>query len=57
MRSITAAGISLIVVEQDIVQLLRVARRVYCLHKGRIALHGEAKVLTREKISAAYFGA
>ena len=36
--------------------MLKVARRVYCLQKGRIALHGEAKTVTREKISAAYFG-
>ncbi len=41
MRGIVAAEcLSLVVVEQDIVQMLTIARRVYCLHKGRIALHG-----------------
>ena len=29
---------------------------VYCLQEGRVALEGEAKSLTREKIAAAYFG-
>jgi branched-chain amino acid transport system ATP-binding protein len=49
-------GLSLVIVEQDIVQALKTARHVYCLQEGRVALQGEAKTLTREKISAAYFG-
>jgi branched-chain amino acid transport system ATP-binding protein len=54
--AIAAAGLSLVIVEQDIVQALKTARHVYCLQEGRVALQGEAKTLTREKISAAYFG-
>ena len=54
--AIVAEGLSLVIVEQDIVQALKTARHVYCLQEGRVALHGEAKKLTREKISAAYFG-
>lgn len=54
--SIVAEGISLVIVEQDIVQALKVASHVYCLQEGRVALQGEAKHMTREKISAAYFG-
>jgi branched-chain amino acid transport system ATP-binding protein len=54
--AIVAEGLSLIVVEQDIVQALKTARHVYCLQEGRVALEGEASSLTREKISAAYFG-
>ena len=45
------------IVEQDIVQALAAANRVYCLQEGRVALSGEAARLTREAISAAYFGA
>jgi branched-chain amino acid transport system ATP-binding protein len=56
LPSIVAEGISLIIVEQDIVQALKVADHVYCLQEGRVALQGEAGTLTREKISAAYFG-
>ena len=54
--AIVGEGISLVIVEQDIVQALKTARHVYCLQEGRVALHGQAKALTREKISAAYFG-
>ena len=54
--AIAAEGLSLVIVEQDIVQALKTARHVYCLQEGRVALQGEAKTLTREKISAAYFG-
>jgi branched-chain amino acid transport system ATP-binding protein len=54
--TIVAEGLSLVIVEQDIVQALKTARHVYCLQEGRVALSGEAGSLTREKISAAYFG-
>src|SRR5262245_29280828 len=54
--AIVAEGLSLIIVEQDIVQALKTAKHVYCLQEGRVALEGEAGSLTREKISAAYFG-
>jgi branched-chain amino acid transport system ATP-binding protein len=54
--AIVAEGLSLVIVEQDIVQALKTAGHVYCLQEGRVALQGEAKTLTREKISAAYFG-
>ena len=54
--TIVAEGLSLIIVEQDIVQALKSAKLVYCLQEGRVALQGEASTLTREKISAAYFG-
>ena len=57
LPSIMAEGISLVIVEQDIVQALKAVARVYCLQKGRVALAGAAKDLTREAIAAAYFGA
>ena len=56
LPAIVGEGLSLIIVEQDIVQALRAASHVYCLQEGRIALHGKAGELTRESISAAYFG-
>jgi branched-chain amino acid transport system ATP-binding protein len=56
LPAIVAEGLSLIVVEQDIAQALKAARQVYCLQEGRIALQGPARELTRESISAAYFG-
>jgi len=56
LPAIVAEGLALIVVEQDIAQALKAAAQVYCLQEGRIALQGPARELTREKISAAYFG-
>jgi len=56
LPTIVHEGLSLIIVEQDIVQALQAANHVYCLQEGRIALEGAAAALTREAISAAYFG-
>jgi len=56
LPDIVGEGLSVVIVEQDIVQALRAASQVYCLQEGRVALEGAAKSLTRERISAAYFG-
>jgi branched-chain amino acid transport system ATP-binding protein len=56
LPAILAQGISIILVEQDVVQALKAAQRAYCLQEGRVALAGAAKDLTRETIAAAYFG-
>ncbi|MCC6776720.1 MAG: ABC transporter ATP-binding protein [Hyphomicrobiales bacterium] len=56
LPSIVAEGCTLVIVEQDIAQALAAADRVYCLQEGRVALSGAAASLTREAISAAYFG-
>jgi branched-chain amino acid transport system ATP-binding protein len=53
---IKASGISLILVEQDVVQAMAVADRVYCFQEGRLSLSGRASELTREQIHTAYFG-
>ncbi|MEL7099123.1 MAG: ABC transporter ATP-binding protein [Pseudomonadota bacterium] len=53
---IREAGASVIVVEQDIGQALKVASRVYCMMEGRITLTGTPDELSREAIHAAYFG-
>ena len=56
LPAIVGQGLSVVIVEQDIVQALAAAAQVYCLQEGRVALHGAASSLTREAISAAYFG-
>lgn len=56
MPAIVAEGTSIIIVEQDIVQALGAAQHVYCLQEGRVALQGSTASVTREAISAAYFG-
>jgi branched-chain amino acid transport system ATP-binding protein len=56
LHEIVQEGTSLVIVEQDIVQALKVAQRVYCLQEGRIVLGGDTSTMTQEKITAAYFG-
>ena len=53
---IKASGASVIVVEQDIAQALKVADRVYCMMEGRVTLSGKPSNLTRDDIQDAYFG-
>jgi branched-chain amino acid transport system ATP-binding protein len=53
---IKAAGASVVVVEQDIGQALKVADRVYCMMEGRITLSGTPAALSRDAIHNAYFG-
>jgi branched-chain amino acid transport system ATP-binding protein len=50
-------GASIVIVEQDIGQALKVADRVYCMMEGRVTLTGAPADLTREAVHAAYFGA
>jgi branched-chain amino acid transport system ATP-binding protein len=56
LPDIVREGLSVIIVEQDIVQALRAADHVYCLQEGRVALDSAAEGLSRETIATAYFG-
>lgn len=56
MPRITAEGMSVVVVEQDVTVAQRVSQRVYCFQEGRVSLEGASDALTREQISRAYFG-
>ena len=53
---IKQSGASIIVVEQDIGQALKVADRVYCMMEGRVTLTGRPDELSRDAIHDAYFG-
>ena len=56
MPAITAEGMSVVVVEQDVSVAQRVSQRVYCFQEGKVSLEGASDQLTREQISRAYFG-
>jgi branched-chain amino acid transport system ATP-binding protein len=56
LPKIKEAGTTIVIVEQDIVQALAVANKVYCLQEGRMTLSGTPAELTREAIQEAYFG-
>jgi branched-chain amino acid transport system ATP-binding protein len=53
---IKAEGTSVVLVEQDIVQAMKVADRVYCFQEGRLSLTGRPRDLSRDQIHRAYFG-
>ncbi|MBY2944460.1 ABC transporter ATP-binding protein [Rhizobium leguminosarum] len=53
---IRETGASIVIVEQDIAQALKVADRVYCMMEGRVTLSGRAADLSRDDIHKAYFG-
>jgi branched-chain amino acid transport system ATP-binding protein len=53
---IIGGGATAIIVEQDISQVLQVARRLYCFRKGRVSLEGRPHELSRPQIASAYFG-
>jgi branched-chain amino acid transport system ATP-binding protein len=56
LGTIAGEGITTLVVDQNVTQILSLAQRVYCLRKGAVSLEGRPAQLTRERIAAAYFG-
>jgi branched-chain amino acid transport system ATP-binding protein len=56
LPQVKADGTSIVLVEQDIVQAMKVADRVYCFQEGRLSLSGRPQELTRDAIHRAYFG-
>ena len=56
LPGIVGTGMSAMIVEQDISKALSVSDRLYCLQEGRVALEGASNDVSREAISAAYFG-
>ena len=57
VAKIRAQKMSIVVVEQDIVQAMAIADRVYCFQEGRVTLTGRPTDLSKDAIHAAYFGA
>lgn len=53
---IRGEGTAILIVEQDISRALAASDRFYCLQEGRIRLTGRAEDVSREAITAAYFG-
>jgi branched-chain amino acid transport system ATP-binding protein len=56
MPAITAEGMTVVIVEQDVSMAQQVSQRIYCFQEGRVSLQGRSADLTREQISMAYFG-
>ena len=56
LPELLAGGVTVLLVEQDVSQALRVATRIHCLLEGRTTLQGRPAELTPERIEDAYFG-
>jgi branched-chain amino acid transport system ATP-binding protein len=56
LPQILATGLTVLLVEQDVSQALRVAGHIHCLLEGRTTLEGTPAEVTAEKVEAAYFG-
>jgi branched-chain amino acid transport system ATP-binding protein len=56
LPTLLAEGISILLVEQDVSQALRVANRFQCLLEGRTTLAGAPGQYSLRDVEAAYFG-
>jgi branched-chain amino acid transport system ATP-binding protein len=56
LPQILATGLTVLLVEQDVSQALRVASHIHCLLEGRSTLEGRPADVTAEQVEAAYFG-
>jgi branched-chain amino acid transport system ATP-binding protein len=56
LPQILATGLTVLLVEQDVSQALRVASHIHCLLEGRTTLEGRPSDVTAEQVEAAYFG-
>lgn len=56
MPTITAEGMTVVIVEQDVGMAQQVSGRLYCFQEGLVSLQGASGDLSREQISQAYFG-
>jgi branched-chain amino acid transport system ATP-binding protein len=50
------SGTTIVLVEQDLGRAMAVAGRLVCMLEGRVVLEGAATELSREHVTAAYFG-
>ncbi len=56
LPELLANSVTILLVEQDVSQAMRVAGRVHCLLEGKTTLEGRPAELERADIEAAYFG-
>jgi branched-chain amino acid transport system ATP-binding protein len=56
LPQILATGVTVLLVEQDVSQALRVASHIHCLLEGRTTLEGRPADVTADQVETAYFG-
>ena len=56
LPQILETGLTVLLVEQDVSQALRVASHIQCLLEGKTTLEGRPADVTADQVEAAYFG-
>jgi branched-chain amino acid transport system ATP-binding protein len=56
LPQILGSGVTVLLVEQDVSQAMRVASHLHCLLEGRSTLAGRPADVTADQVEAAYFG-
>ena len=56
LNDLMKSGTTIVLVEQDLTRAMAIATRLVCMLEGRIVLEGAAATLSRETVTAAYFG-
>jgi len=56
LPQIMGSGVTVLLVEQDVSQAMRVASHIHCLLEGRTTLEGRPADMTADQVEAAYFG-
>jgi branched-chain amino acid transport system ATP-binding protein len=56
LPQILGTGLTVLLVEQDVSQALRVASHIHCLLEGKTTLEGRPADVTADQVEAAYFG-
>jgi branched-chain amino acid transport system ATP-binding protein len=56
LPQVLESGVTILLVEQDVSQALRVATHLQCLLEGRTTLEGRPSDVTADQVEAAYFG-
>jgi branched-chain amino acid transport system ATP-binding protein len=56
LPQVLATGLTVLLVEQDVSQALRVASHIHCLLEGRTTLEARPADVSAEQVEAAYFG-
>jgi len=56
LPQILGTGVTVLLVEQDVSQAMRVASHIHCLLEGRSTLEGRPADVTPDQVEAAYFG-
>jgi branched-chain amino acid transport system ATP-binding protein len=56
LPQIMSTGLTVLLVEQDVSQAMRVASHIHCLLEGQTTLEGRPADVTADQVEAAYFG-